>query len=124
MTATAKDRDRAYAQSKNGEFPPPDVDEMEDDPELNDQANGDASGTKVVVIHVGSQNLRLGLACDALPKTVPMVIARKWSYCESEENDGEPRPKRVKLDDGSYPEPEKLFGPDVCSNHAVWRGSF
>ena len=77
-------------------------------------ATGDqaVSGSKVVVIHPGSQNLRIGLASDALPKTVPMVIARKWKQNESEE-DAEPRPKRVKLDDGSYADPPKTFGDEV-----------
>ena len=118
MTATAKDRDRALAQAKPNELLPQDVDmDMDDDAGI-DEVGGnsgdqDASGTKVIVIHPGSQNLRIGLASDALPKTIPMVIARKWKYCESEEMGGEPRPKRIKLDDGSTPEPEKMFGQEV-----------
>lgn len=83
-----------------------------------DEAGGmltgqDALGSKVIVIHLGSQNLRIGLASDALPKTVPMVIARKWKLSESEEKGSESKPKRLKSEDGSELEPEKMFGDDV-----------
>ena len=118
MTTTAKDRDRALAQSKPEDLPAAEPDlEIEDDVGAEESgsmlAGQDALGSKVVVIHPGSRYLRIGLASDALPKTVPMVIARKSNTCELEEVRGEPRPKRVKLDDGSEPEPEKLFGDDV-----------
>ena len=117
MTANAKDRDRALAQAKPNDLPPPDVDmDMDDEAGLDEMGSSggqDASGTKVVVIHPGSQNLRIGLASDALPKTVPMVIARKWRCNEAEESGREPRPKRLKLEDGSTPEPEKMFGQEV-----------
>ena len=119
MTANAKDRDRALAQAKPNDLPPPDVDmDIDDDAGLDEIGGGsgdqDASGSKVIVIHPGSQNLRVGLASDPLPKTVPMVIARKWKHNEWEEG-GEPSPKRIKLSDGSTPpEPEKMFGQEVC----------
>ena len=116
MTKKAKDRDRALAMGDNA----PDADgdqEMADDEDL---ANGDAGeeeapGSKVVVIHLGSQNMRIGLSSDAIPKTVPMVIAKKAPMNESEDGDPEPRPKRIKLEDGSWPEPEKQFGPTVSA---------
>jgi actin-related protein 8 len=117
MTKTAKDRDRALALGK-----PAEVDgdtEMDGDTvmeDVNEETPAEAAGSKVIVIHVGSQNLRIGLASDALPKTVPMVIARKSKMNESEEEGVEPRPKRVKLDedDDDGLEPEKQFGPEVC----------
>ena len=34
------------------------------------------TGSKVIVIHLGSRNLRIGLASQTFPHTVPMVIAR------------------------------------------------
>lgn len=121
MTTTAKDRDRALAlaQAKSEDFPSADPDIYIDDEVGMEDPNGlltgqDALGSKVIVIHPGSQNLRIGLASDALPKTVPMVIARKWRLSESEDGRGEPRPKRLKLDDSGDPEPEKMFGDDVC----------
>lgn len=71
--------------------------------------------SKLIVIHIGSQNLRIGLGSDALPKTVPMVIARRWKESEDEEDGGEPSPKRMKVE-GAVPAdalPEKWFGLDV-----------
>lgn len=116
MARNAKDRDRAFATKNEVPLPEP---ETEAD---GDTAMGDASGekaqevvgSKTVVIHVGSQNLRIGLASDALPKTIPMVLARKAKQNEAEEDGGEPRPKRLKLDGDQQPmEPEKMFGPEV-----------
>lgn len=77
----------------------------------------EAHGSKIIVIHPGSQNLRVGLANDALPKTVPMVIARRWKVNESEEDGGEPEPKRQKTDDDEWEEPERQFGEDVSLCH-------
>lgn len=117
MATNAKDRDRALAHAKLGDIPTgePDLD-LEDEAGM-DESSGlsgqDALGSKVIVIHPGSQNLRIGLASDALPKTVPMVIARKSKVNEAEQSDGEPRPKRLKLEDGNPLEPEKMFGEDV-----------
>lgn len=119
MTTNAKDRDRALAQAKPGEAPVPDIEMDLDDDAAMDEAAGlmgqDALGSKVIVLHPGSQNLRIGLASDALPKTVPMVIARRWECNESEEAE-EPKPKRLKMDDGIALEPEKMFGEAVRVN--------
>lgn len=78
--------------------------------------SGDNFGSKTIVIHVGSQNLRLGLATDALPKTVPMVIARRSARTEAE--DDEPVPKRLKLDDDAPS--EEWFGEDVSVFQTVF----
>ena len=136
MTAKARDRDRELAQANPNEAPPSgveiDIDDdggMEDTGEL--MTGQDALGSKVIVIHPGSQNLRIGLASDALPKTVPMVIAKKCNMSESEEYGGEPSPKRRRTDDGSQMEPEQMFGDEVsvcicyryCStdSYVVWK---
>lgn len=113
MAKTAKDRDRALALGKSQEEGEGGADgEAAEDTE---ETPTEAVGSKVIVVHVGSQNLRIGLASDALPKTVPMVIARKSSVNEWE--DGvEPRPKRVKLDGDQNDqkiEPEKQFEQEV-----------
>ena len=118
MTAKARDRDRELAQANTNEATPSGVDlDMDDDAGMEDAGEPltgqDALGSKVIVIHPGSQNLRIGLASDALPKTVPMVIARKWSMSESEDDGGEPSPKRRRTDDGSQMEPEEMFGEEV-----------
>ena len=120
MTTKARDRDRELAQANPNEVPPSGVDlDMDDDAAMDDAGEPltgqDALGSKVIVIHPGSQNLRIGLASDALPRTVPMVIARIWRRSESEEDGGEPFPKRRRTGDGSQMEPEQMFGDDVIA---------
>lgn len=114
MVREARDKDRALAQGGQ-------VDGMEVDDGAEEGAatigSKEAYASKLIILHVGSQNLRIGLGTDALPKSVPMVIARKWKENEAEEDGGEPRPKRVKID-GAIPAeayPEKWFGDDVSS---------
>ena len=113
MTKSAKDRDRALAMAKTSEAGEPEA-EADGDVNMEDaeETPAEAIGSKVIVIHVGSQNLRIGLSSDALPKTVPMVIARKSTTNESEDRE-EPKPKRQKREDGTPEEPEKLFGSEV-----------
>lgn len=109
MVREAQDRDRALAQGID--VPMTDSMGMQGDEDMVAPPPA-AYGSKTIVVHLGSQNLRLGLASDALPKTVPMVIARKSRQNESEEAD-EPRPKRIKID-GHVPEQsERWFGEDV-----------
>lgn len=120
MTAKARDRDRELALTNPNEALPSGADlDMDDDAGMEDAGEPltgqDALGSKVIVIHPGSQNLRIGLASDALPKTVPMVIARKWDMNESEEDGGEPSPKRRKTGGGSQMEPEQMFGDEASA---------
>lgn len=124
MTTNAKYRDRALAQVRTEELTgEPYMMDIDDDVGV-DESGGvlsgqDPLGSKVIVIHPGSQNLRIGLASDAFPKNIPMVIAKKWDISESEEKDGEPKPKRLKLEDGTELEPEKMFGDDVGSLYSL-----
>ena len=123
MTAKAKDRDRYLAQTNTTEAPQSGVDiDMNEDVDMDDGGElltgQDALGSKVIVVHPGSHNLRIGLASDALPKTVPMVIARKTKMSESEEAGGEPAPKRRKTEDGSPMVPEKMFGEEFAMQYA------
>nr|POF13143.1 putative actin-related protein 8 [Quercus suber] len=105
----AVDLDRARAQAAHDGLPfvEPNQDMDEDVPM--DDAENESYGSKTIVIHIGSQNLRIGLATDALPKSVPMVIARRTTRSEAE--DSEPRPKRMKLN-ADIPS-EEWFGEDV-----------
>jgi len=105
----AVDIDRARAQAAQDGLPFTEPDAELDEDVTMDDAAGDNYGSKTIVIHVGSQNLRLGLATDALPKTVPMVIAKKATH--SEAKDSEPKPKRVKLDKSAPA--EEWFGEEV-----------
>lgn len=115
MTKTAKDRDRALAMAKPNDLGVEEA-EMDGDTNMDDEAEetpAETLGSKVIVMHLGSQNLRVGLASDALPKTIPMVIARRAATSESEDHE-EPNPKRMKMDDGTELEPEKMLGSEVC----------
>ncbi|TAQ87982.1 hypothetical protein B7494_g3665 [Chlorociboria aeruginascens] len=95
MIRNAKDRDRALARTGNTDVPIPV--NIEGEPEEDDAGASDGfEASRVIVIHPGSQNLRIGFASDALPKSIPMAIAAKWNITESKEY--EPRPKRQKLD--------------------------
>lgn len=115
MAKTAKDRDRNLAMAKANDLGVPEDAEMDGDTNMEDEEEEtpEMVGSKIIVIHLGSQNLRIGLASDALPKTVPMVIARRAATSESEDHE-EPNPKRMKMDDGTVMEPEKMLGPEVC----------
>lgn len=111
MIRNAKDKDRALARTGNTDVPIP----TNGEGDLDDEDGGVNDGfdaSKVVVIHPGSQNLRIGLASDALPKSIPMTLAAKWTTTESQ--DYEPRPKRLKLDTTS----EQQFGEDFQKKFA------
>jgi actin-related protein 8 len=121
MIQEARDRDRARAlgvpQQTEG-LTPQAVDETAEDADNVSYASR-TDISKLIVIHPGSQNLRIGLGSDALPKTIPMVIARRWKESEFEEDDGEPSPKRMKLE-GAVPAealPEKWFGEDFADQY-------
>ncbi|WPH02035.1 Hypothetical protein R9X50_00489000 [Acrodontium crateriforme] len=118
----AVDIDRARAQAAQDGLPftepAPAADEDNDDDEDMEDADSESFGSKTIVIHVGSQNLRLGFATDALPKTVPMVIARKSKQSEAE--DSEPRPKRMKLDVA----PEEWFGEEFAKEYTSMASDF
>ncbi|KAH9871958.1 hypothetical protein J1614_006217 [Plenodomus biglobosus] len=117
----ARDRDRARAlgvPATEGTTPMA-TDETAEDAEASFASRTDIS--KLIVIHPGSQNLRIGLGSDALPKTVPMVIARRWKESEDEEDGGEPCPKRMKVE-GEVPDealPEKWFGDDFRDQYGA-----
>jgi len=112
LVQQARDRDRALAGVTIDGTPIETAEETIDDvPETH--------GSKIIVIHPGSQNLRIGLANDALPKTVPMCIARRAQANESEEEGAEPKPKRLKLDEANAAKPEKWFGDVFAKEYAA-----
>ncbi|CAK7205999.1 Actin-like protein arp8 [Sporothrix eucalyptigena] len=82
LVQSAKDRDRALnsteQQQQGADFP------------LNMPSEGNDI-SKVIVIHPGSQFLRIGFSTDVLPKTVPMCLATKYQRTESEEYESLPR---------------------------------
>ena len=117
MVREARDRDRALAQSNGVTMADPNAGLDEDMPMDEIGGTHEPHGSKIIVIHPGSQYLRIGFANDALPKTVPMCIARKWGANESEEDGAEPKPKRVKIDNELPSEPEKLFGEEFATQY-------
>lgn len=116
MVKNARDLDRAMAQEGEPEtVDPENADEDGEDIEMTSADDLDPS--KTIVIHFGSQNLRIGYANDALPKTIPMVIARRNKTTELEGT--APRPKRQKLGDSdAVPSPEKQFGDAFAQSFA------
>lgn len=116
----AVDVDRARAQQAADGLPFTEPDPDVDDDVALDDADAENFGSKTIVIHVGSQNLRLGFATDALPKTVPMVIARKSKHTEADVH--EPKPKRVKLD-ADAPS-EEVFGDEFASQYNSMAADF
>ncbi|KFY22662.1 hypothetical protein V493_06432 [Pseudogymnoascus sp. VKM F-4281 (FW-2241)] len=111
MIRTAKDKDRALARTGDTDVPGPNPDEPEfGDEDASTGADGfDAS--KIIAIHLGSQNMRIGLASDALPRTVPMCTAWKMPKCESDIKP--PLPKRQKMT-GT---PEEQFGDEWAKKY-------
>ncbi|PQE10420.1 hypothetical protein CJF32_00000935 [Rutstroemia sp. NJR-2017a WRK4] len=101
MIRDAKNKDRALARQGNADVPLPLQDGEEEE-----EATDELAASKVIVIHPGSQNLRIGLASDALPKTVPMAIAQRYPITESKEHP--PRPKRQDPEAS----PEQQFGEE------------
>ncbi|KAH7329360.1 actin-related protein, ARP8 class [Stachybotrys elegans] len=88
LVQSARDRDRALSKTANGELPLPAADIPEEEGATT-PAGLDPS--RVIVIHPGSQNLRIGFASDALPKTIPATLATKFPHTESELYEALPR---------------------------------
>ncbi|KAI8963974.1 actin-like ATPase domain-containing protein [Daldinia sp. FL1419] len=103
LVQSAKDRDRALARNGHAEVPLPVPDIQPEDAAPAVSEGLDPS--KVIVIHPGSQNLRIGFASDALPKTIPMAIATKFPQTESEMYEALPRRQfEAKTTDQQYGE--------------------
>ncbi|KAJ4165859.1 hypothetical protein LMH87_007469 [Akanthomyces muscarius] len=66
-------------------------------PNLADDEDGAATPSnaidpsRIIVIHPGSQNLRIGFASDALPKTIPTALATKFARTEADMFEALPR---------------------------------
>ncbi|KAI0480212.1 hypothetical protein GGR56DRAFT_687195 [Xylariaceae sp. FL0804] len=89
LVQSAKDRDRALARNGHAEVPLPVADMQPEEAAATVSDGTDPS--KIIVIHPGSQNLRIGFASDALPRTVPMTLATKFPQTEAEMYEALPR---------------------------------
>ena len=107
LVKQARDKDREQVPESLRQAAEGDAEAAEEDVEMDRADKG--LDARTIVIHPGSQNLRIGLASQILPKTVPMVVARKAEKAESEEDGGEPSPKRRKLENNG----DKLLDDDV-----------
>ncbi|KAK9453505.1 hypothetical protein V1511DRAFT_81987 [Dipodascopsis uninucleata] len=58
-----------------------------DDMDVDEKEEDDQYGSKVIVIHLGSRNLRIGLASDTYPKTIPNVLAYRVSSKNEDNSD-------------------------------------
>ncbi|KAI1500369.1 putative chromatin remodeling complex subunit [Biscogniauxia marginata] len=118
LVQTAKDRDRALARNGHAEVPLP-VAEIPPE-EAAAAANDGTDPSKVIVIHPGSQNLRIGFASDALPKTIPMAIATKFPQTESEIHEALPRRQfEAKTTDQQYGEEWSKKYQKMCNDLKV-----
>ncbi|KAL1835635.1 hypothetical protein VTK73DRAFT_5489 [Phialemonium thermophilum] len=87
LIQNAKERDRALNNAV-GEVPLPTV---EDQADFGAASSHLLDPSKIIVIHPGSQNLRIGFASDALPKTIPMALASRFPQTEAEMYEALPR---------------------------------
>lgn len=93
IVQTAKDRDRERALNPRGEVPllPEDAPEEENVPDEDGAVPVKNDPSRIIIIHPGSQNLRIGFASDALPKTIPMTLATRFPQTEAEQYEALPR---------------------------------
>jgi actin-related protein 8 len=118
LVQNARDRDRILSKPGNGELPLPVPDLAEDEGAATPQTGVDP--TKIIVIHPGSQNLRIGLASDALPRTVPMTLATRFPQTESEMYEALPRRQfEAKTTDQQYGEDWSKLYQKLCGDLKV-----
>ncbi|KAI1426152.1 hypothetical protein F5Y12DRAFT_743155 [Xylaria sp. FL1777] len=118
LVQSAKDRDRALARNGHAEVPLPVADIQPEEAAVSSNDGTDPS--KVIVIHPGSQNLRIGFASDALPKTIPMTVAAKFPQTESEMYEALPRRQfEAKTADQQYGEEWSKKYQKTCNDLKV-----
>ncbi|KAI0802610.1 hypothetical protein GGR55DRAFT_418866 [Xylaria sp. FL0064] len=118
LVQSAKDRDRALARNGHAEVPLPVADMQPEEAAASTIDGTDPS--KVIVIHPGSQNLRIGFASDALPKTIPMTVATKFPQTESEMHEALPRRQfEAKTTDQQYGEEWSKKYQKMCNDLKV-----
>ncbi|RDA94309.1 hypothetical protein CP533_3798 [Ophiocordyceps camponoti-saundersi (nom. inval.)] len=104
LVQTARDRDRLLSKPASGDISLPlPAEIVEEDGAAT--PSGAIDPSRIIVIHPGSQNLRIGFASDALPKTIPMVIGTKYPQSESQMYEALPRRQmEAKTTDQQYGE--------------------
>ncbi|ATY63964.1 chromatin remodeling complex subunit (Arp8), putative [Cordyceps militaris CM01] len=90
LVQSARDRDRFLSKPANGELSLP-VPNLADDEDGAATPSAATDPSRIIVIHPGSQNLRIGFASDALPKTLPTALATKFARTEADMFESLPR---------------------------------
>lgn len=104
LVQNARDRDRVLSKPANGELPLP-LPDLAAEEDGAATPSGGMDPSRVIVIHPGSQNLRIGFASDALPRTIPTTLAAKFPQTESEMHEALPRRQfEAKTTDQQYGE--------------------
>ncbi|KAK5989918.1 putative actin-related protein 8 [Cladobotryum mycophilum] len=118
LVQNARDRDRFLSKNANGELPLPLPDLNEEDGAATPSSGLDPS--RVIVIHPGSQNFRIGFASDALPKTIPTTLATKFPQTESDMHEALPRRQfDAKTTDQQYGEEWSKKYQKMCNDLKV-----
>lgn len=114
LVQTARDRDRLLSKPANSELPLPVPDLAEEDGATT--PSGAIDPSRIIVIHPGSQNLRIGFASDALPKTIPMALGTRFPQTESDMYEALPRRQfEAKTTDQQYGEEWSRKYQRMCS---------
>ncbi|KAI3400920.1 hypothetical protein diail_1127 [Diaporthe ilicicola] len=120
IAQNAKDRDRERALNPKGEVP---LGLQEEDDYEAQAEDGSVPGknasdpSRIIIIHPGSQNLRIGFASDALPKTIPMTLATRFPQTEAEQHEALPRRQfEAKTPDEQYGEEWSKKYNKMCSD--------
>ncbi|KAG6030349.1 hypothetical protein E4U40_007948 [Claviceps sp. LM458 group G5] len=115
LVQSARDLDRNLSKTANGEAPLAVPDIADEDGGATPAGGVDPS--RIIVIHPGSQNLRIGFASDALPRTIPSVLATKFPQTESEMYEALPRRQfEAKTADNQYGEEWIKKYSKMCSD--------
>lgn len=105
LVQNARDRDRLLSKPANGELPLPIPADLAGDDDGAATPSAAEDPARIIVVHPGSQNLRIGFASDALPKTMPTTLATKYAQTEAELYEALPRRQfEAKTTDQQYGE--------------------
>lgn len=120
LVQNARDRDRLLSKPANGELPLPIPADLAADEDGAATPSAVIDPARIIVVHPGSQNLRVGFASDALPKTIPATLATKYSQTEAELFEALPRRQfEAKTTDQQYGEEWSKKYQKMCSDLKV-----
>ncbi|PFH56033.1 hypothetical protein XA68_17180 [Ophiocordyceps unilateralis] len=104
LVQSARDRDRLLSKPGSNELSIPIPAEIAEEDGAT-TPSGAIDPSRIIVIHPGSQNLRIGFASDALPKTIPMAIGTRYPQTECDMYEARPRRQmEAKTTDQQYGE--------------------